>query len=137
MANPRLHILVILLAACTRTDEERLDNLMSHAEVDCGSAHYGCYTNADRVASCMNDALTHGDRAWTTDERQDTYGYYIYTYNFIVDQHVEVWELQDGSNFSSDKPATELRSCTGPFVVEDSCFSSGFSGKRIRLSGCP
>lgn len=130
-------VITLALAACgTESDEDRLSELMSKAEIECGDSNYDCFQSptADRVASCMNDALANGARAYFKDTRQETHGYYVYTYTFTVGDHLETYALQDGSNFEEDAFVIETRTCTGSFHAGGACRSNGMS---LVIDGCP
>ena len=126
----RFIVLVLMLVACTTSAEEHLDDLVARAEIDCGYGGNDCFSDAEAVASCMNDALVSGKRAMLLNTRSD-----IDEYTFTVGNQVNVWQLKHPVSLDDDDTARELWTCSGTFVVGEQC---GFEStvRRVRLEGC-
>lgn len=138
-----------LLASCSDSPEERLEQFEAEVTIDCWT--YFCPGTMpgprpepiDDVVACMNDALASGARArasWGADD------FAAYTYDgtrvFTVDHQIKVFTVHQ---FGED-PA-EIRElpndCAGPFRVGPSlCGASGSNGQIISVQalawdGCP
>lgn len=141
--------IIVAVAGCADSAEERLEQFEAEATIDCWS--YFCPGTMpgprpkpiEDVVACMNDALASGARAkasWGADN------FAAYTYDstrvFTVDRQIKVFTVQQfGENPQEVRESPN--DCGGPFRVgADFCGASGSNGqlvsvKALAWDGCP
>jgi hypothetical protein len=119
-------VVILALTACTESTEERLDRLLTQADITCWSHHCEDGPGArypypsistERGVSCMNDALASGESAvalWSIDRFNPWSTSFAYV--LTVDHEVRVFTA---SAEGSDPPENfrESPSCVGPFRI--------------------
>ena len=129
----RLVFLILALAACTETEEERFDYLWSGAGKYCGGGSSGTsYEDVTDVVACMNDALAIRQRAYLVRSTPDSSMYDTYTYYFAVDHQVLVWTYRGATEYSNEPSAHQTMTCTGMRVGVSPVTNGAFA----ELVGC-
>jgi hypothetical protein len=133
----RLPLLIFALAACTESDQERLDRYLEDAEAVCAQASsYGIPADrAEQAVSCMNDALESGALVWASREWLDSWGFVDRTYLFTVDHQVKIFDSHpNGSDGDPNPWAHERATCPGHFRVGERSWPNY---AWLSWDGCP
>jgi hypothetical protein len=142
-------LVVLALAACSESTQERVERLQADAEVTCWTYHCddGPYASngaptmsTDEGVSCMNDALASGKLAvasWSTDNfRFDSTAN---TYMFTVDHQVLVFtSTQHGPDLGNfqEQPSCSGPFRTGPYICSYSSSGSAMGVYALEADGC-
>lgn len=120
-------IALVTLAACTdpapETDLDRFNALLAKTPISCGgySLPNSDYCGlpdaaADRLLTCMNDALATGARAAASVSNLDSRWFYYSEYMFTVDHEVQLFDYYaEATDHTNGPSATEGATCAGPF----------------------